>query len=76
VVLSRERFRSDGAHIAAEPRKLPNKLLPAPLCIRVPALMVDAPHASTEAVLSDCTSGLSHANENKTPGTGTLEESV
>lgn len=64
------------AHAAAEPPKLPKKLFTAPLCTCIHVLVVDGPHASTEALLSHWTSGLSHRNESKAPGTGALGESM
>lgn len=64
------------ARAAAERPKLLKKLFTAPLCTCIHVLVVDGPHASTEALLSDCTSGLGHTNGIKAPGTGSLEESM
>lgn len=61
---------------AAEPPKLPNKLFTAPLCACIRVLVVDGPRASSKALLSDCTSGLSHTNGSKVPGTGALGGSM
>lgn len=76
MVLSREKFCSDAHMPLQSPVSTQTScslLLSEHMCT---FLMVDGPHAPTEAVLSDCMSGLSHANENKAAGTGALRESM
>lgn len=73
MALSRERFCPC---TPAKPYELPSKLFTSPLYTHVHVWMVDGPHVSAEAVLSDTTSGHSHENENKAPGTGALEKST
>lgn len=76
MVLSRDRFHSDVHVLLQSPTSSQTSRSLLLLCACIHVLVVDGPHASTEALLSDCPSGLGHINGNKAPGTGALEESM
>lgn len=75
VGLSRDELCSD-EHILLQSPTSSQTSCSLLLWKRMHMLVMDGLQASTEAMQSDHTSGLSHANENKAPGTGALEESI